>query len=324
MQTIVDDVGIEGMQDIFEALRERTSAYRQEGRTLPDRSLGGWRRMLDLVEEVGGSAPMTDLWRAWIIPASQENLLLARDEARLVLDGLATAGGAWAPPIGVLDALARWDFPSARAQMAVADGVLGDRDAFDEIESTLGATSPGDLEARYEAIRAEEDATALEDEMAARSAVAAELIATREALALEPSLLARIGLMGELPATGLEAGLAAYASGDMDAASDGAATSMALLDGAEGVGQERVIMAAAITLATIGGLVVLVAVLWRWRRGRRRRRALAAAGASTTLAATPVLDSSAPTLETLPAAIPTEPPRSDLPPPEPAPGADAD
>jgi hypothetical protein len=70
--------------------------------------------------------------------------------------------------------------------------------------------------------------------------------------------------------------------------------------------------------------VVLIAMLWRWRRGRRRRGTLAAAGASTTLAATPVLDSSAPTLETLPAAIPTEPPRSDLPPPEPAPGADAD
>jgi hypothetical protein len=324
MQTVVDDVGVEGMQDVFEALRERTSAYRQEGRTLPDRSLGGWRRMLDLVEEVGGSAPMTDLWRTWVIQASQEGLLLARGEARLVLDGLAKAGGEWAPPVGVLDAMARWDFPASRAQMAVADAVLDARDRLDDIETTLGRTSPADLEGRYEAIRVDDEATALEEEMAARGDVAAELIATREALAVEPSLLAQIGLMGELPATGLENGLAAYAAGDMDAAGDGASTSMALLDGAEAVGQERVILAAAITLATLLALVVLTALLWRWRRGRRRRRALAVAGASTTLAATPVLDSSAPTLETLPAANPPEPPRSDPPPPEPAPGADAD
>lgn len=154
--------------------------------------------------------------------------------------------------------------------------------------------------------------------------MATELIATREALAVEPTLLAQIGLMDELPATGFDAGLVAYESGDMEAAGAGAATTMAMLDGAEVVGQERVTTAVAVTLATLLALAVIIALLWRWRRGRRQRRALATASASTTLAATPVLGASAPTLETPPAAIPTEPAHSDRSTTDPRPGADAD
>jgi hypothetical protein len=324
MQAIVDDIGIEGMQEVLLALDDRTSAYRQEGRPAPVRDSSDWRRFLDLIEEVGASSPMTERFRTWVVRDEDHDELDARLDAREVLDALEVAGDGWAPPVTVLASMGRWRFQDALDSMTVAQGVLDARDDLAAIEADLGTTSPDDLEERYERIVWDEDATALEDELASRGAVATELIATREALAVEPSLLAQIGLMGELPATGLETGLDAYTSGDMDAASDGAGTSMALLDGAEAVGQERVIMAAAITLATILALVVLIALVWRWRRGRRRRRALAVAGLSTTLAATPVLGPMAPTLEIAPVPITTEPTLSDPPPTESRPGADAD
>lgn len=323
MLTIVDDVGIEGMQDVLEAFDDRTSAYRQDGWPSSEGNGGGWRRFLDLLEEVGGSPPMTERFRTWVVAPEYRDELDARLAAREVLHALEAAGDDWTPPRPVLSSMGRWRFPDALEGMARAQRVLDARDDLADIEAHLGSTSPGDLESRYEAMRDDEEADALRAEMAARGAAATALIATREALALEPSLLGQIGLMGALPATGFEAGLAAYSTGDMDAASAGAATTMAMLDGAEAVGQERVIMAVVIALATLLSLAVVIGLLWRWR-GRRQGGALAAASASTTLAATPVLDSSAPTQEVPSATISTEPPPSDPPPTQPAPGADAD
>lgn len=330
MQTIVDDIGTEGMQDVFQALADRTSAYRQEGRELRDPSPGGWRRMLDLVEEVGESAPMTELWRRWIITDAQENLLLARGEARIILGGLERTGGDWAPPVGVLDAMARWDFQDAKGRMAVANTVLDARVQLDAVEAELGTTSPADLEARFEAMRADHEAELLEREMTARAGVAAELIDARAALAVEPSMLGQIGLIGTEPATGVEAGLAAYADGDMDGARAGAAATMAVLDGAEAVGRERLIAGVAVAVGILLLLAIGLGLLWRRRRRRRRGLTLAAAGASSTLAATPGVDGVASMTGADPAAYPTTPPPStelvpdDRPPSEPAPGADAD
>jgi hypothetical protein len=336
MDTIVDDVGIDGMQDVLQALDDRTGAYRQEGRAIPDRSLGGWRRFLDLVENEGGSSPMTELWKAWVVDARQrENELLMRGDARFVLQALERDGGAWAPPMGVLDAMARWDFLEARAAMADADAVLDARDRLDGIEATLGHRSPDDLESRYEGMREDDEATDLIDTLDERGRAASELIATRDALAVEPSLLAQIGLIGVEPATGLEAGLVAYAAGDIDAAEAGAATTMAVLAGAEAIGQERVTTAVAIALGVLLLLAVVIGLLWR--RGRRRRRearllvpAVAVTGASTTLAATPDPDGVVSMTEAVPVAYPTEPQHptesvpDDRPPSEPAPGADTD
>lgn len=304
MKGIVDDVGVERMRDIFHAMDDRLAAYRQEGRTLHDLSPGGWRRFLDLVEEVGGAEGMSDRFRTWVVRPGDVDELDARLTARDRLDALETAGAGWAPPRWALDLMVRWRFDPATIAIDRAEALLDDRDDLIEVEARLGATAPADLEDRYERITDDRDADAVANEIVARQAAAAELIETRGALGVEPSLLAQVGLLGAMPAAGLDAGLAAYTAGDLDGALAGAAASIAVLSGAEAVGQERLAIGIAMVL---GVLVLLLFATWALRRVRRRRRArFAAAVASTTLAA------------------PTEPRSDDPTPSPPPPGADAD
>lgn len=171
MHTIVDDVGIEGMQDVLVAFDDRTSAYQQEGRPSSEGNGGGWRRFLDLLEEAGGSPPMTDRFRIWVVREEDRDELDARLSARVVLDALEVAGDDWAPPRPVLSSMGRWRFPAALEGMAIARRVLDARDDLAVMEANLGSTSPDDLEARYEAMH-DDEADALQEEMAARGDVA--------------------------------------------------------------------------------------------------------------------------------------------------------
>ncbi len=285
MRMIVDDVGVEGMQDVFQALDDRRAAYLQEGRSTHDLSAGGWRRFLDLLEEVGEAEGMTDRFRTWVVQPGDVDELDARLAARERLVAMEAAGAGWAPPRRVIDQMVRWRFADAVVAMDSAVELLADRDALATAEATLGTSAPADLEDRYERIENERDADDVASEIAGRHAAATELIATRATLAVEPSLLAQIGLFGERPAAGLDAGVTAYAAGDLDAALAGAAASIAVIAGAEGAGQERVVIGVAVAL---GILLLLLVVTWsarRLRRRRRRRATLAAAVASTTLAA---------------------------------------
>lgn len=305
MQSIVDEVGVEGMQGIFHALDDRVGAYRQEGRTTHDLSPGGWRRFLDLLEEVGGAEDMTDRFRTWVVEPGDIDELDARLESRARLVVLEAAGAGWAPPRGVIDQMVRWRFDEAVAVMDRAIELLADREALASVEAMLGTSAPTDLEDEYERIENDRAAEELASEIAARQAAATELIEARASLAVEPSLLAQVGLIGVIPAAGLDAGVTAYAAGDLDAALAGAAASIALLAGAEAIGQERVIIGVAVAL---GVLLLLIVAIWALRRLRRRRRVtLAASVVSTTLAG------------------PTEPRAGDdSPPSPPPPGADAD
>lgn len=337
MEAIVRDVGEDGMRDVFQVLRDRKGAYAQEGRMRHDLSPGGWRRFLDLIEEIGDASPMTERFRDWVARPANHDELDARLDARAALGELDAAGDGWAAPWSVLAPMTRWRFDEARAAMVTASRVLAARDDLAAAEVASGLASPDDLEARYEDIEDDDDAAALIDVMAARADAAMTLVAARDALAVEPSVLARIGLIDAQPAAGLAAGTLAYAAGDVDGATAGAAASIAILAGAEAIGQTRVITALAIAF---GVLLTLAMVGLVWRRRRRRRSAaigpagvaLAAADASTTLAATPApggIDAmraaDRPTSATGPAPVvpdgstPVEPH-----PITPAPGADAD
>lgn len=333
MDAIVRDVGDDGMRAVFQALRDRKGAYDQEGDLRHDSSPGEWRRFLDLIEEVGGSSPMTERFRDWVVRPADHDELDARLDARTALATLEATGDGWAAPWSVLDPMTRWRFDEAEAAIGTAEAVLEGRDELAAVEAASHLASPDDLEARYEDIEDAADAEELIAIMAARVDAATTLVAARDALALEPSLLAQIGLIDASPAAGYEAGLAAYAAGDVDGAVEGAAASVAVLDGAESVGRERVTTWVAIGIGVLLLLAVVIGLVWRRRRRRGHRgRALAGAGgASTTLAATPVPgDIEATTVDRPasamgPARVVTDAESpADPPPSEPAPGADAD
>lgn len=314
MRQIVREVGDERMREVFSAIEAQTIPYRGEGEPEVLTRRADARRFLDLVEEVGGARDIADLYRTWVLGPFEAGRLDDREAARARYGALDAEGGSWAVPEGIRRSMAGWSFESSGTFMDVADEVLAARDALRAVEARLGRASPSDIEHAYQDARAEADLVVLTSDLEARAVVASGLIATREAMAAERTPLVAIGLLGELPTSGFDAGLAAYGSGDLDGATSGAATSMALLTAAEAAGQGRLI---ATVVATLGVILLLFAIAVVIRRQRRDRRlALVAAGASTTLAATSGKDDAPAWTPT----TPTEPPT----PTEPAPGADLD
>jgi hypothetical protein len=281
MREIVNEAGEDGMRAVFHAIAQRTIPY--VGDRAPETAgrRTDWRQFLDLVQEVGGAEGAEALFRTWVVPATANTDLTARGAARDAYHALEGAGGEWAPPYLVRESLWLWEFREATAGMTAASEVLADRDALAAVSARLGASTPNDIETRFEEAILTETLDALEAALERRAEVAETLIAARDQLAAPRTPLADLGLAGEVPAAGVDAALAAYAAGDLDGALAGSATTSALLAGAEEIGKGRAI---AIGVAVVVGLVLLLLIAVGLLRRRRRRRAMAAVAAVAVVA----------------------------------------
>jgi hypothetical protein len=334
MRQIVDEAGEDGMRAVFDAIDGRTIPY--VGDRAPETAgrRTDWRQFLDLVQELGGAEGADELIRTWVAPASATAALDAREAAREAYHALDDAGGEWAVPYLVRERMWSWAFDEATAGMTAASVVLDDRDALAAVSARLGAATPNDVETRFEEAGSVEALDGLEAELQERAAVAETLIATRDQLAAPRTPLAELGMAGELPTAGFDAGLAAYASGDLDGALAGAAATGALLVGAEEAGKGRAI---AIAAAVVGLVLVLLVAAWFVRRRRRRASDVSVAVADRSAADAAWSVSVAPVDASDPGAGPDSPTTLaatpdpdaagvDPPPatPPPAPGADPD
>ena len=287
MRDIVAEAGEDGMRDVFHAIARRTIPYVGDGAPETAGRTTDWRAFLDLVQEVGGADGAEELVRTWVVPATALAELDARATARKTYHALEDEAGEWAPPYLVRERLWYWSFQEATAGMTAASEVLVDRDALAVVSGRLGAAAPDDVETRFEAAKSIEELDALEAELERRAEVAETLIATRDEVGFPRTPLADLGLAGEVPAAGLDAGLAAFTSGDLDGALGGASTTSALLAGAEEIGKGRAI---AIAAAVVGLLLLMLVAAWWVRRRRGRAPTLSPSvgpDAPTTLAATP-------------------------------------
>ena len=210
------------------------------------------------------------------MPATASTELDTRAAARDAYHALEDEVGEWAPPYLVRERLWSWAFTEATDSMTAASEVLVDRDALTAVSARLGASTPNDLETSFEEAGSIQALDAIEAELEHRAAVAETLIETRDQLAAPRTQFADLGLAGELPSAGFDAGLAAFTAGDLDGALAGSAATSALLAGAEEIGRGRAI---AIGAAVVGLVLLLLVAIWLLRR-RRRRRALAAAAPS--------------------------------------------
>jgi hypothetical protein len=186
--------------------------------------------------------------------------------------------------------------------MTAASEVLADRAALTAASGRLGAPPPNDVEARFEEAATIDALDALESDLEQRAAVAEALVATRDRLAAPRTPLADLGLAGEQPVAGLDAALAAFSAGDLEAAVAGSTATTALLAGAEEVGRGR-----AVAVAVVVGLGLLLLAAWLVRRRRRATDLGTSPDAPTTLAATPdpaAADAGAPPGATPPATTP--------------------
>jgi hypothetical protein len=291
MREIVQEAGEERMRSVFAAVAGRTIPYVGDRPPETAGRRADWRQFLDLVQELGGAEGADELIRTWVVSAAATDALDDRDAAREAYRALDDAGGEWAVPYLVRERMWSWAFDEATDGITAASEVLDDRDALTAVSARLGAASPDDVEARFEAAVSIPALDAIEVDLEQRAEVAETLISTRDLVAAPRSLLADLGMAGELPSAGLDAGLAAFTAGDLDGALAGAATTSAVLAGAEETGKGRAI---AIGAAVVGLLLLLVVAIWWLRRRRRPASAVAVVPAwSAPFAGTDVADTGA-------------------------------
>ena len=273
---LVEEVGAAGMRAIFRAAHDDRIAYRGAGPAEAVPAPDGWRRYLDLLEELGGSTTAEHLFREYVVTPDGARELDARSAAREAYAGLLEAGDGWLPPYYVRSELSAWRFPAARTRITEASDLLALRDRIDEAASALGLEPDDSLEAAYES--AADNLVTAETVAAAELGALDDLAAADTATRAAPDLVATVGLIGETPRSGYEAAAAAFEAGDLDAAGASASDAVALVTDAPRVGRERLLGAVGIALGIILLLGLFVALRRRRRRSGARRAAAAASG----------------------------------------------
>ena len=269
VQQIVAEIGEEKMRDVLSAVADRTIAYRGEGKPEDVGVAAGWRRFLDLVEEVGGGQEAASLIEQYVITPAEKVELETRTKTRTAYAELVAGSGDWSPPFALRQQMSSWSFVAALATLDDAHEVLDLRDELDIKAGELGTGYPDDFESMYEAASTmlDDTKTAVQQQIDTADAV----LAAVSAEAADDGLFGRVGLMGtRLPGV-LEEAKAAFAVGDHELAREKAQEVLDTVEKAPAVGKTRslIVGGAALSLLLVVALVLLLL--------RRRRAAIAAA-----------------------------------------------
>ncbi len=285
---ITDEIGTKAMRDIFIATNNRELTFLGDPKAETYPGAVNWQRVLDLVELRGGSKRADDLFVKYVADKALRDDFRDRTKAHRAYDRLTKAGGkgdnAWSPPLSVRRALTIWDFDGASDDMQLSTSILQSRNATTETLAASRVALPDSFEDAYEsATRKELDELVATAEQYREDAEAvADAFDDVEA---DHGIFDKIGLIGNDYESVFDDARTAFEAGDTDGAVDLAKDVQATIDDAGNVGQQRVGMA-------VGGLIVLLGLIWglrrllRRRKAGRARRAAATAAAATTTATT--------------------------------------
>jgi hypothetical protein len=305
IRSIDVEVGHQQMRAMLNAAEAHQIAYRGAGDAETVAGPNDWRRVLDLLDQVGRSKTADDLFRRWVVSSNDLPILDKRAKARTVYAALTHHGGDWLPPIYVRQPMSDWSFDTATTRIAEAESILAKRDQLARLAGGLGLAVPTTLRTAYQTASQSLDSAS---QLADRAIADAAAIANASAAVNAPrDPITALGLMGTAPEARLAEARAAFGRNATDTAAQ-AATVTALLAGAPDIGRGRLL--AAVVLAVLVALAIVGAILLQ-----RRRRRLARTAAGATVAGA----GSSAAYATL--AAPTEPPSSvvDGPGPEAAP-----
>jgi hypothetical protein len=258
-RSLSGEIGVEGLAAVIAAEADDLIAYQGDPEAeawVPD---GDWRRLLDLLEEVGGSDTAAELFATHVVAPAEADLLSARADARAALDGLATAGEGWSAPFAVRRQMSLWQFDQAAAAMERSHAVLDTRDELAQVLQPVGIEVPAALEQHYETAS---DLEALGAEASALLDAGRDLVAAEEAVDGGHDVFTRIGLLGSGVDGDLDEARTRFADGDASGTREASAGVIDGVDAAAGAGQVRSAGAVGLAMAAmaIGGVV------------RRRRR----------------------------------------------------
>ena len=211
LRAISDEIGVDRLGDVTEAMLDRTIAYRGDGDPEHWGGATDWRRLLDLVEELGGSTTASDHFAANVVTPAQAPELVRRAETRQLYDALEAQGGEWAPPEGIRAAMGRWDFDEATPDIERAHAVLAVRDQVDAVLGRAGFEVPAAFEDDYEGA---DDLERLEIDAGRYLDASEALVAADDAVDAGDGLFGAIGLLGADPEGKVDRAADRLAAGD--------------------------------------------------------------------------------------------------------------
>ena len=286
VRDLIAEIGPVRMRDVLAAAAEGEIAYvgrrAVEHHTLLVRWTD-WRYFLDLLEQRGGSKKASDLFATWVLAGYQAASLRDHVAAVAAYRALVERGRGWLPGHAIRAPMAGWSYTVAEALMEDAGAVLDRRARIEPLEISLQVADGGALEGSYEAatLSYEQSLALADDELRTLDALGA----AAAAVGAERKPLVAVGLIGVDPAIDLAAARDAYRRGDLEGTMGEAGRAVALIDGADEIGLQRVALGAgggALVLVAGGGFVLVA------RRRRRARGLVVPAPAPATLADQPM------------------------------------
>jgi hypothetical protein len=291
---VAERAGTGGLASVWDAARRGIGAYQPAGLdsravTMPGTAIPGtgsdlaraetglgppdWRGLLDLLEDRTGKK-YDDLWRTWVVRHEEASLLDVRSAARRQYDAIVSRAGEWQLPVIVRQAMRAWQFDQATELLEAADGALDDRDAVMSAAANAGLSVPYALEAAFEGTAGFAAAAAEAD---AQLTSIRAYVDARDARPADPGILEQVGLWWATPDIDLVRAADAFALGDLRTSVEASAAARLAWDGAEDLGQSRLMTILAATLVAIVavGFIVSQARGLKTRRSTRRHRAMA-------------------------------------------------
>jgi len=277
-RAMADIVGLDVLSEAAKAAAADHIAYVGDAEPEIETRAKDWHLYLDLIENQGQVTDdqIVELFEEWVVASREAEVLVDRAASRERYAALDDAGDAWAPPLAVRRAMARWRFDDADTLISEAGEVLDRRaetvEVLDELAPLLpiGSTValPDLLEETFESAGEDlDEAAELADEALA---VAEELQASGEAIDDATGPLQRVGAIGADHRNELAVAATRFTGGDLDGAVAGADRIDADVEELSRRGLLRVAIG-------VGGVLVIALLLAWWLRRRRRRSALAAA-----------------------------------------------
>jgi hypothetical protein len=277
IDALLDEIGIERMAAVLDAVDEASAVYADAEPSRPGPV--GWRRFLDLLEEVGGSEQATQLFRRFVLLPAEAGELDPRAEGRRQYEAFLADNTGWAPPAGIGSAMEQWEFADAVALIDAAGRALSARDDFTEAAAGTGVELPAGLQTRFEEATSPDALDLVGEEIAELEETLGVVLATEQAAQVERSTLAQLGLGHDDFATDLAGAREAISAGDPAGAEELVAEVRSALAVAEPVGERRAAALAdsaanrlgLVAVAAAAGLV-LAGLLALAARHRRRHR----------------------------------------------------
>jgi hypothetical protein len=269
------EIGTDKMAAALGALINHRSAYQPATGLRTDHRSGDWQRLLDLLQNAGGSAKAEELFRTYVLTSSNKLALDGRTAARASWAELRTASAPWDVPEALLAALERWDWADAKTITSGSYGVLEHRKALTTYLAAHELTytdNGGGLYAKTDV--GSQSADPVLQLLDGQLTAAQTLVEAEEAVKAPRDREQTAGLIGQDPAGLIDQARIEFNKGNTAVAVTISHDAKALIDGSVVAGKRRIHRDAVhrnTVISTVAGgafLLVLVALLV-WRRARR-------------------------------------------------------